>query len=514
MKKELKKVVSVVASSAIITGCFVGVNTYANAKEGVGVKASNVDLSSELNNYLSSLSYSSTSLLTTNGETISNVFQKGSENKPGEFVVIEKIKKNISSTTSDISVTSANEERVFPGALVKVDQNFLENKPTLISEKRAPLTLSVDLPGMTNNSNQITVENPTASSVKGAVNTLLDRWNTTYSASYPNTAARVQYDQVSAQSSSQLKAKFGLDFNKISVPLNIDFSAVHSGEKQVEVVNFKQIYYTVSMDAPNNPKDVFDSSVSAQSLKNKGVDSTTPPAYISSVSYGRSMYVKFETTSKSNEFSAAVQAAIKGVQINPSGSYSQVLKNTKFTAVILGGDSGEATKVVSGNIDDLKALIQSGSRYNNANPAVPVSYTAIFLKDNEVAKIQNSTDYVETKITSYKNGELILNHRGAYIAKYYINWDEVSYDAQGKEILTPKSWEYNGQPRTAGFSTTIQLKGNVRNLRVKVQERTGLVWEKWRTVYDKSDLPLVQQRTITHWGTTLNPKSSDTVKNK
>lgn len=116
---------------------------------------------------------------------------------------------------------------------------------------------------------------------------------------------------------------------------------------------------------------------------------------------------------------------------------------------------------------------------------MPISYTTSFLRDNVVATFQNSTDYVETKVTAYRNGDLLLDHSGAYVAQYYITWDELSYDHQGKEVLTPKAWDRNGQDLTAHFTTSIPLKGNVRNLSVKIRECTGLAWEWWRTVYEK-----------------------------
>ena len=116
-------------------------------------------------------------------------------------------------------------------------------------------------------------------------------------------------------------------------------------------------------------------------------------------------------------------------------------------------------------------------------------------------------------MTSYKNGYLKLHHKGAYIARYYVYWDEVTYDKDGVESIRSRQWEDNGKNRTAGFQTELQFRGNVRNIRVKIQEKTGLVWEPWRTVYNRTDLPLVQKRTIVNSGTTLRPKYDEKVEN-
>ena len=63
----------------------------------------------------------------------------------------------------------------------------------------------------------------------------------------------------------------------------------------------------------------------------------------------------------------------------------------------------------------------------------------------------------------------------------------------------------------AVHTTTLRFKGNVRNIRVKVLGATGLAWEPWRLIYSKNDLPLVPQRNISTWGTTLHPQFEDKV---
>ncbi len=69
---------------------------------------------------------------------------------------------------------------------------------------------------------------------------------------------------------------------------------------------------------------------------------------------------------------------------------------------------------------------------------------------------------------------LIYNIKGAYIARYYVYWDEVTYDKDGIESIRSRQWEDNGKNRTAGFQTELQFKGNVRNIRVKIQEKQVL----------------------------------------
>ncbi|NIB66778.1 thiol-activated cytolysin family protein [Streptococcus pseudopneumoniae] len=469
-----------------------------------------VNQTSALKDYLFGLTYNPLDILTRKGETLENRYNTSAKEQNGEFVVVEKIKKTLSTGTADVSING--NQNVFLGGLYKANQNLLENQPELISLARAKGTVSVDLPGMIQSDSRIEAD-PTTSGMQSAMNTLVERWTKNYSSSH-SVPARVQYESTTAYSMNQLKAKFGADFEKAGAPLKIDFEAVQKGEKQIEVVNFKQIYYTATFDAPTNPAAVFDKSVTHEDLKQRGVDSQTPPVYVSNVSYGRQIYVKFESTSKSTELKAAINAVIKGATIAPNSEWSRLLKNTSVTAVIVGGNASGAAKVVTGTVENLKELIREGANFSAQSPAVPISYKTAFLKDNAQATLQNSTDYIETKVTSYKNGFLKLHHKGAYVARYYIYWDEITYDEQGNPEIRSRQWEDNGKNRTSGFQTEIQFRGNVRNLRIKVQEKTGLVWEPWRTVYNRTDLPLVQQRTITHWGTTLNPKVDEKIVNE
>ena len=471
--------------------------------------SSKTDFTAELNNYLFGLNYDKLNILTRKGEALENYTNTSTKQQGNEFVVVEKVKKTLSNGSADVAINDNGD--IFLGALFKANQDLLENKPQQISLDRSKGRISVDLPGMVGGDSYVDA-NPTVSGMQEGVNTLLNRWHEKYAAKNP-APARMQYESTSAYSMNQLKAKFGSDFEKVGVNLKIDFEAVNKGEKQVEVVDFKQIYYTANFDAPKNPSDVFAPGVTVDQLKARGIDEKTPPVYVSSVSYGRQMYVKFETTSKSTELKAAINAVIKGVPIKAESEWARVLKNTNVTVSIVGGNADGAARIVTGTVEDLKKLIQEGATFSTQNPAVPISYKTAFLKDNQVATIQSNTDYIETKVTSYKNGYLNLQHKGAYIARYYVYWDEVTYDKDGVESIRSRQWEDNGKNRTAGFQTELQFKGNVRNIRVKIQEKTGLVWEPWRTVYNRTDLPLVQKRTIINSGTTLRPKYDEKVVN-
>ncbi|AWZ49842.1 alveolysin [Clostridiaceae bacterium 14S0207] len=453
-----------------------------------------------------SLEYDPVKILSSNGEKVENFRPAEGFENPDKYIVVKREKKSISDSTADIAVIDSMNDRTYPGAIQLANRNLIENKPDIISCDRKPIRISVDLPGMSQDGIK-NVKNPTYSSVKSAVNSLLNTWNTKYSKKY-TIPTRVSYSDSMVYSKSQISTAFGCNLKQLNKELNIDFDAIFKGQKKVMLIAYKQIFYTVNVDAPNKPSDLFADNVMFNDLKLRGVNKDNPPAYVSSVQYGRTIYVKLETTSKSSNVKAAFKALINKQDIHGNAEYKDILNQSSFTATVLGGGAEQHNKVVTKNFDEIREVIKNNAVYGPKNPGYPIAYTTTFLKNNAVATIKNKTDYVETTSTEYTNSKIALVHKGGYVAQFDISWDEVKYDKNGKEILTHKTWEGNYKDRTSPFNTEIQLKGNARNVCVKIRECTGLAWEWWRTIVDVKNIPLVKKRIFSIWGTTLYPATS------
>ena len=108
-----------------------------------------------------------------------------------------------------------------------------------------------------------------------------------------------------------------------------------------------------------------------------------------------------------------------------------------------------------------------------------------------------------------KDKVLTIQHKGAYVARYTITWDEISTDKNGNQTIHSRSWEGNGKNRTSGFILNLPIKANMKNIRIKIEKATGLFWKWWQPIYENSLFLNNSHRTITHWGTTLNSKISD-----
>ncbi|MED1631010.1 anthrolysin O/cereolysin O family cholesterol-dependent cytolysin Alo, partial [Bacillus mycoides] len=336
---------------------------------------------------------------------------------------------------------------------------------------------------------------------------LVSTWNEKYSKTH-TLPARMQYTESMVYSKSQIASALNVNAKYLDNSLNIDFNAVANGEKKVMVAAYKQIFYTVSAELPNNPSDLFDNSVTFGELTRKGVSNSAPPVMVSNVAYGRTVYVKLETTSKSKDVQAAFKALLKNNSVETNGQYKDIFEESTFTAVVLGGDAKEHNKVVTKDFNEIRNIIKDNAELSLKNPAYPISYTSTFLKDNATAAVHNNTDYIETTTTEYSSAKMTLDHYGAYVAQFDVSWDEFTFDQNGKEVLTHKTWDGSGKDKTAHYSTVIPLPPNSKNIKIVARECTGLAWEWWRTIINEQNVPLTNEIKVSIGGTTLYPTAN------
>ncbi|WP_285860230.1 MULTISPECIES: thiol-activated cytolysin family protein [Paenibacillus] len=460
----------------------------------------------EIDAGITGLSYDRNAVLAVSGDQINSFVPKEGIKSNDKFIVVEREKKSLSTSPVDISIIDSMTSRTYPGAIQLANQAFVNNQPDLVMTQRTPLDISIDLPGL-KNENTITVQNPTYSSVTGAVDQLVSTWVEKYSATH-TLPARLQYAEAMVYSKNQISSALNVNGQILNNTLGIDFNAVASGEKKVMVAAYKQIFYTVNAALPNNPSDLFAQGVTFGELARKGVSNDSPPLMVSNVAYGRTIYVKLETTSKSSDVQAAFKALLQNASVQTSGQYKDIYENSSFTAVVLGGDAQEHNQIVTKDFSVIQSVIKDNAQFSTRNPAYPISYTSVFLKDNSIAAVRNNTEYIETKTTEYTKGKVTLDHSGAYVAQFEVSWDEVTYDEIGQEILTRKGWGGNWQDKTAHFSTEIPLPPNAKNIKILARECTGLAWEWWRTILDEPNVPLTSNINVAIWGTTLYPSAS------
>jgi thiol-activated cytolysin len=467
--------------------------TAASAKK---VPAPRADIAS----YIAGLTYDPQQILAIVPDGTTSSQPVKDRNTVGNAVIIcTKIEHSLKKNLSEVAILSPAAGIIFPGALVRADQAMMEGHPTPIALPRAPLTLSVDLPGHSNPSGSVT---PTNSSVQAFLNGKLGEWNRdAASKGFKKNAARSILQVSKAFSSQQVALELGFNAKWASGSASAQLGASSTSEKSVLVAYYKQVFYTVAMDTPNPPGSVFGSTVTLAQAK-AVFDEAHPPAYVRSVDYGRILMIKMESSNvdTSIDLKAAFQQGEFGGSLDMK--YREVFRNSTFTVLAIGGGAETPAKMFSGASDDslkeLEQYIATDTVYREDNPGLPIAYTIAFLKDNTLARLGNSTDYTETECIRYNNGFVRVAHAGAYVAKFQVTW--VEPDANGQYTVN-KQWE-SGE-KTAGYSQQIDLPGDAKGVRVKAQAATGLVWDPWGEIMNIA-LDGPDNKTYRATGTTLD----------
>jgi len=305
---------------------------------------------------------------------------------------------SLESNFEEIAILKPNNSIIWPGALVKIDNELRAGLPTPSTLDRAPVNLRVDLPGMGENGN-ILVDNPSFNSVDAGIDNSLEWWNANaYQDGYVNEASSFS-DAKTSYSSKQVSLELGVNIEWASTALSSQLNFESTSEKRVAKMVFKQVFYTVSMAPPSEPSSVFGEGVSAEQVES-AFNSSSPPGYIQSVSYGRIIMFRLETTFESTD--TQLEAALgyaagksSSIDVDTETAVKNILATSNITTIVIGGNAEVAAEAVTArNFGDLAPIIQGPNAvYSRDNPGSPISYTVRFLKDNTIAKMGYTDNY-------------------------------------------------------------------------------------------------------------------------
>ncbi len=336
---------------------------------------------------------------------------------PGGTVECRIIKYDLKNNFEDIAILRPTNGIIYPGALVIADEATLGGLPTPAGVDRGPMTLRLDLPGMGENGT-LQVEKPSNSGVQTRIDDALEWWNANaYQEGYVN-AANSSYVARTSYSSRQVSMDIGLNVEWARGDVETQFNFQSSETERVAMMSFKQVFYSVTMDAPTNPGEVFGPDASLTEIEQK-FGSDTPPAYVQAVNYGRIIMFRMTTTESATdaELEGAMNYAtgLTNVSGTVEAKYKSILNKSSITVVTLGGNASVASEAVNAkNFADLNYIITGENAvYSRNNPGVPISYKLHYLKDNTTAKLGYTTEYDVKTCEEKKHParEVSLNNR-------------------------------------------------------------------------------------------------------
>ncbi len=384
---------------------------------------------------------------------------------------------NLKENFEDIAILRPTSGVIWPGALVKGNQSMLDGLPEPITLPRAPVTFKIDLPGIGENGVK-TVENPTNSNIQSAIDNALEWWNANaYQDGYVNPASS-SYKVQTAYSSKQIALQVGLNAEWASGDVSAQFNYQSSEEKTVIMAVYKQAFYTITMDSPVSSDAVFNKDVSLGQVKNV-MDNSAPPAYIQSVTYGRIIMFRMETSYKASHYE--IESAFKyaaGVSVDGSleAEYKNILKNSSVEVIVLGGNASVASSAVAAqNANDLVPIIEGDNAvYSRNNPGLPISYTIRYLKDNSLAKLGYFTEYTATECSTTK----LINNIDIKLKSFYVIKDCDGIEGAGDFSFSVQVLDSKGKVLTSysGGSATLNDGESVninKTLSIKLKREIG-----------------------------------------
>jgi thiol-activated cytolysin len=283
---------------------------------------------------------------------------------------------------------AANSDSLWPGALVSAD-SVLTGLFTQIVMPRSAGTISVSLQNIAG-TKKATIADPSLAAYRDALSGILDTDITGSTAADISSEIEQVHSQEQLNIALGVKASWGLGVASLKTSFNFSNSQTRSRY----LVKYMQTYYTVDFDAPSSPSAVLDASVTLPEVR-AHMDETRPPAYVSSITYGRMVVFTFESAYSDQEMGAALDFAYSGgadVSGNVSVTYKDILSQSKITAFILGGDAGTAVQAID-SYDNLIAFIKAGGNYSKDSPGAPIAYKLNYLRDNSPARMSETTNY-------------------------------------------------------------------------------------------------------------------------
>ena len=364
------------------------------------VSAAEIDPHPTITQAVAKLDYKNETVMARKGETIEGkdgVKQREIiRNHDNSITFVTKTKKSLNNGTSSFAVTNAATAECYPGALLLGNASLSEGDPQLLKAPRNDINLSLHGIGIKTGADPGKMVNPTKSSdVTKAINEIKANWDG------KDVPAEMDMSITQASSDMQVAAALGLEAGAVK-KLKVDYSQAYKTSSKNYVMNFKQVYYSVSADMPDKAGKLFSTDADADYILTK-INNENPPVMVSNVDYGRMIMINIVSKYSENKIKAALQAAAATNKAQLSAEYKSVLDDASFKYIVYGGSSEKAGALVSTkDYGKLLEVINSESKFTDKTCAAPISYTARFLKDGRIASSNIATDYIETNSITRK----------------------------------------------------------------------------------------------------------------
>ncbi|NJN26456.1 MAG: hypothetical protein HC819_11005 [Cyclobacteriaceae bacterium] len=267
---------------------------------------------------------------------------------------------------------------IYPGALV-IGESIPTGEYLPLVAERDSITLSISLENLSG-SPVVKIGDPKLSTVREGVKKILDQEVT------GGTPAKINYSISQVHTKEQLNLALGANYRSAATKVSASFDFESTSYTNKFVMKFLQVYYTIDMDLPRNPSDLF------TKLPDPALLGATSPVYVSTVTYGRMILYTMETNYTKTEVDAAFSASFGSSDGSINAEYEKVFRESSIKALVIGGSGAEAAKTIKGP-EEVFSYIATGGNYSKDSPGAPLSYKLRYVKDNAVARVVLGSEY-------------------------------------------------------------------------------------------------------------------------
>lgn len=450
-----------------------------------------ISTNEEVTNYIKNQTYDADATLALDlRPTVALDTRNTAYTEGGSLVVTRKSLKKALNGSGNMHALEQSEQ-LFPGQLLIADEGLVNGSPTIMSNlDRGKGTFEVVLPGLYDS--EFTANSTKRTQVRNGIAQKVDDW-----ASNPKRKKLTAKENFNiTQVYDQRQAGLDIGF-EIAEKLSIKADYKQDVEKNIFIVSYEQIFYTVNTSLENDTI-VFADDVTKQDLENE--IGNKPVVMITQASYGKMVFLKIETTKNKDEINTAFQYA-GSVDIKAKASFQSALQNCNVTCLVYGGaveegqDPESPTPITitdtadSSKADAINALLGSKlvSNASEIENAVMLSYKTSWLKNNKTAKINATAEYVETTREIIGEQELEICNIGGYEVNYWeVRGCEVSIDETTGELSF-------GEPKLLERATHIcalqnrlyKIPANYGRLEFSFDITWGTKWENVRIAPNK-----------------------------
>ncbi|HZK61421.1 MAG TPA: thiol-activated cytolysin family protein, partial [Anaerovoracaceae bacterium] len=198
--------------------------------------------------------------------------------------------------------------------------------------------------------------------------------------------ANIDFKIYQAYSKEQLDLSLHASYKGSALEIDGGFNYNKKDAKTRLVAKFIQSYYTIDMDMPQNPSDLFAEEINTDLL------GSYAPMYVSTITYGRLALFTIESSLSEDSVRAYLNGSYKNISASASAEFDRLIKTSEMKVYILGGSGEEASRSIDG-YESFRNYIIKGGNYSAESPGAPISYKLRNIKDNSVAKIVYAADY-------------------------------------------------------------------------------------------------------------------------